>query len=105
MDFDFGTRIKNKNIEYDGIDIQCYGKVCNVVKTTNKFIEQLCRVNFEINNNIILHSPVDNTLHVVLLRSNYDIDNLLRKLTNIHNNHYHMDFQMIDFMGTENDRT
>lgn len=35
------------------------------------------------------------------LLSNLDIDNLLTKLTNIHSDHYHMDFQMIDFMGTD----
>ena len=33
------------------------------------------------------------------LLSNTNIDVLLSRLTNIHSDHYHMDFQMIDFMG------
>ena len=61
-----------------------------------------------VNDIIIIKESLDRfkpkgPANTTALLSNYDIDNLLRKLTNIHNNHYHMDFQMIDFMGTEND--
>ena len=35
------------------------------------------------------------------LLSNHDIDNLIRRLTNIYPNHYHMNYQMIDFAGVD----